>query len=175
MEEAMDIKFMQTLEFLNTRLTNIERNIAKLDEKVDYAITLQKNHLIRVKNGENLSDSIILESLPYNDLSPQKAFEIYSDKDMDFFLLDVTKLGYDSGIKLDGRIHIPFEELNMRYAEIPNRTTPILVISEVGLRSIQACEMLVRKGFYNVNNISGGYRYWPEESLNQDIDKRLSA
>ena len=58
----------------------------------------------------------------------------------------------------------PLEELNMRYAEIPNRTTPILVISEVGLRSIKASELLVKKGFYNVNNVSGGYRYWPKES-----------
>ena len=155
---------MQTLEFLNTRLSNIERNIQKLDEKIDYALTLQKNHLIRIKNGENLSDSIILESLPYNDLTPQKAFETYSNKDLDFFILDVTKLGYTTETKLSGRIHIPLEELNMRYAEIPNRTTPILVISEVGLRSIKASELLVKKGFYNVNNISGGYRYWPKES-----------
>ena len=155
---------MQTLEFLNTRLSNIERNIQKLDEKIDYALTLQKNHLIRIKNGENLSDSIILESLPYNDLTPQKAFETYSNKDLDFFILDVTKLGYTTETKLSGRIHIPLEELNMRYAEVPNRTTPILVISEVGLRSIKASELLVKKGFYNVNNISGGYRYWPKES-----------
>ena len=96
----MDLRFIQTLEFINNRLTNIERNIQKLDEKVEYSLALQKNHLIRVKNGENLSDSVILESLPYNDLSPQRAYEIYSNRDLDFLLLDVTRLGFETNTKI---------------------------------------------------------------------------
>tara|TARA_Y100000296_G_C5168916_1_gene256231 strand:- start:538 stop:1053 length:516 start_codon:yes stop_codon:yes gene_type:complete len=171
----VDLRFIQTLEFINNRLTNIERNIQKLDEKVEYSLALQKNHLIRVKNGENLSDSVILESLPYNDLSPQRAYEIYSNRDLDFLLLDVTRLGFETNTKLEGKIHIPFEDLNMRYAEIPNKTTPILVISEVGLRSIMACELLVKKGFYNVNNISGGYRYWAGSSSKTDSLSSFAA
>lgn len=170
----MDIKFYQMIEFLNSRLTNIERNIEKLDEKITYAVTLQKNHLIRVKNGENISDRMILESMPYNDLSPQQAFEIYNDRELDFFILDVSKESYHSP-KLDGAIKIPLEDLNMRYAEIPNRTTPILIISEKGLRSIQACEMLVKKGFYNINNVSGGHHYWPKDQEFYDQGTKMHA
>ena len=44
--------------------------------------------------------------------------------------------------------------------EIQARTTPILIISEDGTKSILACEFLVKRGFYNCNNISGGYKYW---------------
>ena len=65
-------------------------------------------------------------------------------------------------IKLDGVIKVSLEDLNTRYAEIQSKTTPILIFSEQGLRSIQACEMLIKKGFFNLNNVSGGYRFWPK-------------
>jgi rhodanese-related sulfurtransferase len=37
----------------------------------------------------------------------------------------------------------------------------VLVISENGTTSILACEFLNQMGFYNINNISGGYKFWP--------------
>lgn len=159
----MDLKFYQMLEFINNRLTNIERNITKIDEKLDFSIAMQRNHLIRVKNGEFIDDNMILMGLPYNDLTPAKAFEIYQNKDMDYIILDVSKQDYNRPSKLEGAVYIPFSELDRRYAEIQNKTTPILVISEDGLTSIQACELLVKKGFFNINNISGGYHFWPTE------------
>lgn len=160
----MDLKFYQMLEFINNRLTNIERNITKMDEKLDFSIQMQRNHLIRVKNGEFIDDSMILMGLPYNDLNPKQAFEIYENKDMDYIILDVTKNDFIKPCKLEGAVHIPYSELDYRYAEIQNKTTPILVISEDGLTSIQACELLVKKGYFNVNNVSGGYHFWPAAS-----------
>lgn len=160
----MDLKFYQMLEFINNRLTNIERNITKIDEKLDFSIAMQRNHLIRVKNGEFIDDNMILMGLPYNDLSPSKAFEIYQNKDMDYIILDVSKQDFNRPHKLEGAVSIPLAELDRRYAEIQNKTTPILVISEDGLSSISACELLIKKGFFNVNNISGGFHFWPAES-----------
>ncbi|EQC45395.1 rhodanese-like domain-containing protein [Bacteriovorax sp. Seq25_V] len=157
----MDLKFYQMLEFINNRLTNIERNITKIDEKLDYSLALQRNHLIRVKNGQFIDDNMILMGLPYNDLTPERAHEIYENADMDYIILDVSRAEYLQPLKLEGAVHIPFEELDHRYAEIQNKTTPIMVISETGLRSIRACELLVKKGYFNVNNISGGYQFWP--------------
>lgn len=158
----MEIKAFQMMEFINSRLTNIEKNIARLDEKMDFSITLQRNHLIRVKNGEDIDDSMILMGSPYNDLSPQKAHTTFNNPDMDFLVLDVSSESFKPKERLTGAIHIPMEELDRRYAEIQNRTTPILVISEKGLRSIQACELLIKKGYFNINNISGGYKFWPD-------------
>ena len=60
------------------------------------------------------------------------------------------------------------EELYVRFSEIPNKTVPILVISENGLRSIQACEILIKKGFFNINNVSGGYEFWPGKDKSAD-------
>lgn len=156
----MDLKSFQMLEFINSRLNNIEKNISRIDEKLDFSITLQRNHLVRVKNGEEIDDSMILMGRPYNDISPQRAWSIYNNPNIDFFVLDVTAKGF-KGKKLSEAVHVPIEELHIRFSEIPSKTTPILVISENGLRSIQACELLVKKGFFNINNISGGYEFWP--------------
>ena len=160
----MDLKFFQLLEMVNTRLGNIEKNISKLDEKIDYSIALQRNHLIRMKHGEFLDDNMILNGRPYNDLTPQKAFEIFQNKDLDYIVVDVCEKNYSAPLKIEGAIRIPYEELSRRYTEIQSKTTPILVISEDGLKSILACELLVKKGFFNLNNISGGYRFYPKES-----------
>lgn len=157
----MDLKFFQLLDAINNRLANIEKNISRIDEKLDYSITLQRNHLIRIKNGQEIDDAMILMGKPYNDLPPQRAFQIYNDRDMDFMVLDVTAAHFDPEQRLKGAIHIPLEELLERSSEIISKTIPILIISEQGVRSIQACEILVKKGYFNLNNISGGYEFWP--------------
>lgn len=168
----MDLKIFQMLEFINSRLNNIEKNITRMDEKLDFSITLQRNHLVRIKNGEEIDDNMILMGRPYNDINPQKAWGIYNNDNIDFFVLDVSQKSYQ-GPRLNEAIQIPLEELHIRFVEIPSKTVPVMIISENGLRSIQACEMLVKKGFFNINNISGGYEFWPgnseaEKSKNSD-------
>jgi rhodanese-related sulfurtransferase len=158
----MDLKIFQMLEFMNSRLSNIEKNIARMDEKLDFSILLQRNHLVRVKNGEDIDDSMILMGRPYNDLSPQRAWSLYNNNNLDFIMLDVSqKSEYKNYQKIEESLLIPLEELNVRFAEIPSKTIPILIISENGLRSIQACELLIKKGFFNINNVSGGHAFWP--------------
>jgi rhodanese-related sulfurtransferase len=163
----MDLKIYQMLEFINSRLNNIEKNISRIDEKLDFSITLQRNHLVRVKNGEEVDDNMILMGRPYNDISPQKAWSIYNNPNIDFIVLDVTSKSFQVA-HIDEAVRIPLEELHIRFVEIPSKTIPILIISENGLRSIQACEILVKKGFFNINNISGGYEFWPGNDQNPE-------
>jgi hypothetical protein len=103
----MDLKAFQMLEFINNRLTNIEKNITRIDEKLEFSIQLQRNHLIRIKNGEDINDNTILYGRPYNDLTPHQAFEIYNDRDADFILVDVSHKDYSPARQLDGVIRIP--------------------------------------------------------------------
>lgn len=166
----MDLKIYQMLEFINSRLNNIEKNIGRIDEKLDFSITLQRNHLVRVKNGEEIDDNMILMGRPYNDISPQKAWSIYNNPNVDFIVLDVTNKSF-TGTRLEEALHIPLEELHIRFVEIPSKTIPMLIISENGLRSIQACEMLVKKGFFNINNVSGGYEFWPGKQAQENTTK----
>jgi rhodanese-related sulfurtransferase len=162
----MSINFLQAIEFMNNRLSNIENGIARIEDKLDFSIQLQRNHLIRIKNGEDVDDSMILMGRPYNDLSPEQAYKIYSDQDGDFIMIDVSSHKY-KGKRIKGAIHIPLEELNRRYAEVQSRTLPVLIVSEQGLRSIQAAELLVKKGFFNINNVSGGLKFWPAFEFKQ--------
>ena len=162
----VELALIQKLEYISNRLSNIEKNISRLDEKLDFSIQLQRNHLIRVKNGEFIDDNMILMGRPYNDLSPTKAYEIYQNENIDYLILDVSKADFSEKNYLNGSIKIPFEQLRARSSEIQNKTTPILIISEKGLKSIQAAEWLVQKGFFNVNNISGGHKFWPGHKEN---------
>ena len=154
-------KIFEVLRSINTRLANIETNLARIEEKTDLSLSIQRNHLIRIKNGEELSDEMVLMGRPYNDLSPEKAFKIYQNPDIDFMVLDVTSKSYTPVSQLDSVTKITIEELETRVHEIKSKTTPILVISEDGVNSIHACEILTKAGFFNVNNVSGGYKFWP--------------
>ncbi len=167
----MDLKILQTLEFINTRLNNIEKNINRLEEKIDLSVSISRNHLIRLKNGDPIDDQMILLGRPYNDLSPQAAKNVYDDCDQDFIFLDVSRLGQKNKNLFGEAIHIPLEELPSRFHEISSRTIPLLIISEKGLRSIQACEFLVKKGHFNVNNVSGGYFFWPNEEVTNSVSE----
>ena len=73
--------------------------------------------------------------------------------------------------ELPEAMHIPLEELNIRFTEISNKSTPVYIISENGVKSILACEILNECGYYNVNNISGGYKFWPGFRMNAGIQK----
>jgi rhodanese-related sulfurtransferase len=171
----MDLNIIQMLEFINQRLKNIERNIARLEDKIDFSVALQRNHLIRVKNNQFIDDSMILYGRPYNDLSPTKAWEIYQNPNMDFIILDVCEKGFQRPYSFEEGMQMPFTELPKDYEKIPSKSIPILVISEDGTSSILACEYLVKKGHFNVNNVSGGYKYWPGNQAHQLKEMSKSA
>ena len=52
-----------------------------------------------------------------------------------------------------------------------NHSQSIFVISEKGVRSILACKILNRFGFYNLSNISGGHKFWPGHKVNDHFDE----
>ncbi len=164
----------EILNLINSRLSHIEKKLNYMEEKLDLSLSIQRNHLIRIKNHEDISDDVILTGRPYNDLSPEKAYQIYQNPDLDYFLLDVSREEYKPERNLKEAIKIPLEELEERCFELVNHTTPILVISEQGVRSIQACELLIKKGYFNINNVSGGYKFWPGFKL-KETQKSVSA
>lgn len=157
----MDNNIFDTLRLINNRLANLEGNIARLEEKVEDSVGLLRCHLVRVKNGEQINDDIILGGKSYNDLSPDRAYKLYKNPDLDFIILDVCAEDFAAPGSLDSILKIPYENLAESISRITSKNSPILVISENGVTSILACELLVKNGFMNVNNISGGYKFWP--------------
>jgi rhodanese-related sulfurtransferase len=141
-------------------IARLEGRILELETRIHKLLEIERNHLIRVKNKEEVSDDFIQNGRSYLDLSPEKAWRLYRNPDFDFILIDVTSREYEPHKRLPEAIHIPWEEFPERFLEITSRTTPLIIISEDGTNSVLACEFLVKRGYYNCNNVSGGYKYW---------------
>ena len=155
------------LQFFEKEIQRLNARILELEQKTEQMIQIERNHLIRVKNHEEVSDDFIHHGRRYQDLSPEKAWKLYCDKDYDFILIDVSAKDYQPQRKIPEAVHIPLEEFQERFSEISSKTTPIMVISEDGTTSVLACEFLVKRGFFNCNNVSGGYRYWKGFQLSE--------
>jgi rhodanese-related sulfurtransferase len=81
------------------------------------------------------------------------------------FMLDVRssdEYAYDGHIA--GARLIPLPVLSTRLEELP-KDTPIVCICRSGNRSNVAAELLVRQGFSNVINMSGGMMGWQQAGL----------
>jgi rhodanese-related sulfurtransferase len=139
---------------------DLEGRILQLEQRIEQMIEVERNHLIRVKNNEEVSDEFIQNGRRYQDLSPEKAWKLYCDKDFDFILIDVSDKEFNPDNKIPEAQKIPWEDFPNRFYEITTKTTPILIISEDGTNSVLACEYLTKRGYYNCNNISGGYKHW---------------
>lgn len=80
-------------------------------------------------------------------------------------LLDTrTPMEYSGGCA-PGFVNIPVDELRQRLGEI-DKTKPVYVMCQSGLRSYLACRILAQKG-YDCYNFSGGYRFYASVMLDQ--------
>jgi rhodanese-related sulfurtransferase len=160
MEFKVNNIFEQLQDFERT-ITKLEEHILKLEQRVEELIQVERSHLIRIKNHEELTDEFIYHGSKYLDLSPERAWSLYSNRDYHFIIIDVSSKDFQPEYEIIEAIRIPWEEFSERFMEINSRTSPILIISEDGTNSVLACEFLVKLGFYNCNNVSGGYLHWP--------------
>ncbi len=156
---------------LQEQIVDLQLQIEGLNEKLEKSEKVNRFQMLRIKNGEEVSDDFIINSRKYLDLSPEKAFELYNRQDTNFIILDVSSKDFTPVSELPEALNIPVEELNIRFTEITNRATPIYVISEDGIKSILACEILNECGYYNVNNVSGGYKFWPGFRIKENQQK----
>jgi len=160
MELKVNNVFIQLQEF-EVSISKLEEKVLQLEKRVEELVQIERNHLIRIKNHEELTDEFIYHGGKYLDLSPEKAWNLYTNQDYNFIVVDVSSKDFKPGFEITEALRIPWEEFSDRFMEINSRTSPILIISEDGTTSILACEFLVKFGYYNCNNISGGYLHWP--------------
>jgi len=153
------------LQAFEDQIANLEGRILELEQKIETMVQVERNHLIRVKNHEEISDDFIQNGRKYLDLTPEKAWKLYSNKDFDFTLIDVSARDFKPHQVIPEALSMPWEEFREHFLQLQNKTTPILVISEDGTNSILACEFLVKHGYYNCSNISGGHKFWKGHQL----------
>jgi rhodanese-related sulfurtransferase len=154
----------QQLQIFEQEINRLESKVLELENRIEHLIQVERNHLIRVKNREELPDDFIQQGRKYQDLSSEKAWRLYQDKDLDFILIDVSAVNFDGG-HLPEAVKIPWEVFPERFLEIQSKTTPLFIISEDGTNSVLACEFLVKRGYFNCNNISGGHKFWKGHRL----------
>lgn len=175
MNEKLQDNIFYNFNKLSEKVKELQAELQEVKENFEKLQSVTRCHVMRVKNGERLADDYILNGRLYNDMTPDQAFSYYNKQDFNYILLDVSEKGYRPPEELPEAIQIPLEELPIRFKEIVNKATPILIISEDGVRSIRACEMLNECGYYNVNNISGGYKFWPAFRLKAKLELKKSA
>jgi rhodanese-related sulfurtransferase len=160
-EDKINFNIFSQLDLVNSRLDHMQNQFLKLSETFERLIEIQKAQLIQVKNRQHLSDDAILHGRSYYDLTPEKAYEYYLNENKNFMVVDVADDYYERPVKLAEAIEVQVANLENNHYELPSRSTPILVISEDGTKSILACERLNQMGYYLVFNVSGGYKFWP--------------
>lgn len=85
-----------------------------------------------------------------------------------FHLLDVRRLD-EREISSLGGIHIPLDELEARFEEIPHDKLPLIVYCHHGVRSLYATQFLKFHGF-DALSLRGGIDAWSTE-IDPDIPR----
>lgn len=98
---------------------------------------------------------MILESnMDVNEITTIELASEFS-KNQNLFLVDVREAVERNISVLPDHLHIPIDELEGRFAEIP-RDKDVVIYCRTGARSDVACRMLMVHHFENVRNLVGG-------------------
>lgn len=106
----------------------------------------------------------VAEKQAFNSISPAEARKMMANR-QDLVFLDVRtpqELKSEGGIQ--GSMLVPFWAVMQNKLNIP-RDKPILLVCAVGGRSYAAGQMMVRHGYQEVYNLSGGLDAWKKQGL----------
>lgn len=110
------------------------------------------------------SGSSSVEKQPFRSISPVEAKKLI-DSRHDLVILDVRtpdELKKEGGIQ--GAVLVPLMAVMQNKLTVP-KEKPILLVCAVGGRSYAAGQMLVRYGYQEVYNLSGGLDAWKKSGL----------
>ena len=84
-------------------------------------------------------------------------------------LLDVRELDEWEFCHIEGAVHIPLGQLPDRHHEIPT-DVPVYCLCHHGMRSQMAGDFLMKQGYTEIVNISGGIDAW-SQAVDQNIPR----
>lgn len=79
-------------------------------------------------------------------------------------VIDIRAAGERSDKRIDGTTHIPLEQIDQRFREIPEGRSVVLQCAG-GYRSMIAASLLLRRGFPDVSDLIGGITAWEVAGL----------
>ena len=95
--------------------------------------------------------------MAYREAAPEEALERYRSGEA--VILDVRTLPEWRGAHIPGAVHIPLDELSVRYQELDPEVETLVVCAH-GIRSAAAGQWLSHMGFENVGNVRYGMSGW---------------
>jgi rhodanese-related sulfurtransferase len=79
-------------------------------------------------------------------------------------LVDVRERGEFADVRAPGAVLVPMSEFAARAGELP-RDRPLMVVCHLGGRSAAAAGFLIRSGWSDVVNVTGGMDAWERGGL----------
>jgi len=134
------------------------RRVANAVQETEEKLALLRRLLAQIAGGAKLTPQQILEERLYHEIDAREAVQLVATGDVR--VVDVrTPQETSSGI-IAGAQLIPIDQLESRMREIPKDDKSTLVYCAGGGRSAAACELLSRKGYEKLYNLSGGFGSW---------------
>ena len=110
---------------------------------------------------------------PVQSINASQGKQFISERSLDSItILDVRQRSEYEKEHLPGAKWIPLPELDVKVDEL-DVNKDIIVYCAVGGRSRVAAQMLIKKGFKNVLNLSGGIKGWNSEIASGSVDQGL--
>ena len=85
-------------------------------------------------------------------------------RDEDAALVDVREASEYEAVRAEGAMLVPLSTFATRFEELP-RDRPVLLICATGNRSLAAAAHLLRNGWTDVANVTGGTTAWQRAGL----------
>lgn len=101
----------------------------------------------------------------------EKAFEEIAPHN-NIVLLDVRNAHEYEEVHIKDAVLLPLQELEQKIENIvPRKETPIFVYCRTGNRSTKAVQKLIKLGYTNAYNITGGIMEWEQKHFPVTVQK----
>jgi adenylyltransferase/sulfurtransferase len=106
--------------------------------------------------GDPACDAVLMQFLTVRELSR------WLEEGRDFQLIDVREKEELDICHIEGAVHIPMRRIDASLGGL-SKETPVALICHHGMRSKAVAEHLLKNGFQQVYNVTGGIHAWAEE------------
>ena len=121
-------------------------------------LEVQRRLLARFVEGRRVDPAMVLEGRLWADVDAAQAARMVEAGGVT--LVDVRTRSEVLAGRIAGARHIPLDELEERFGELPKDGGKLLCYCAGGARSAEACARLTLEGFDEVYNLEAGYPSW---------------
>lgn len=141
-----------------------DSKIASVREELEAQIATLRRHTAQIVDGASPSASMIRDGRLFEDIDAREAHRLVTEE-AGTVVVDVRTYDEWAGGHVPDALHIPVEELERRWAEVPKDAPRVVVHCAMGGRSAAACDFLSsEKGYANLRNVAGPLiGAWPGE------------